>query len=453
MTAKLPPPPPELRDKIVLPGDGRYRLLRSTYTTVARPAAVLLPEKAAEVVAALRYAREQGLPLSVRSGGHGLSGRSSNIGGVVIDLSNMNRVEVLDRKARLVRVEPGARWAQVAQALAPYGLAISSGDHGNVGVGGLATGGGIGWLVRHYGLTIDHIRAAEVVLADGTVVRADAENEPDLLWAVRGAGAGVGIVVAFEIEALELGEVGYAQLAVRLDRDGRGLRRWADHMASAPRELSTAVALMPYGDAVVAAITAVVASGSERRVREAIEPLLGIGDGVVDQYAQLAPYPALVSVAHLHPNVGQQPVTTTNGLLRSMTDEDAAAIMSAVTGPHRPLLQLRSLGGAAGDTPADATAYPHRDHGTLVIGSTFPPDGARELDAVWRPLADRFAGAYVGFESRPDEAAFWRIYPGATGDRVRKVWRHYDPEGVFQALWRLAPARKQPGTAVTATFG
>lgn len=171
MTSLRASAPPELRNRIVLPGDDRYRLLRSTYTTVASPAAVLLPETTAQVVTALRHAREQDLPLSVRSGGHGLSGRSSNDGGLVIDLSAMNRVKVLDRARRLVRVEAGARWAHVARALAPYGLAISSGDHGNVGAGGLATGGGIGWLARHYGLTIDHIRAAEVVLADGTVVR------------------------------------------------------------------------------------------------------------------------------------------------------------------------------------------------------------------------------------------------------------------------------------------
>ncbi|RVX46741.1 FAD/FMN-containing dehydrogenase [Nonomuraea polychroma] len=438
MTLKLSPAPTALQDKIVVPGDRRYRLLRSTYTTVASPAAVLLPENTEQVVAALRFAREQGLPLSVRSGGHGLSGRSTNDGGVVIDLSTMNHVEVIDRAARIVRVEAGARWAQVAQALAPYGLAISSGDHGNVGVGGLATGGGIGWLVRHYGLTIDHIRAAEVVLADGTVVRAGADHEPELLWAVRGAGAGVGIVVAFEIEAIELRDVGYAQIAVQVDRGGRALRQWADYMASAPRELSTAVTLLPHGRALVASITAVVADASEQRVRAAIEPLLSIGSGLLDHHARLAPYPALVSTAHLHANVGQQPSTTTNGLLTSMTDDDAAAITAAATGPHQPLIQMRSMGGAVNDMPADATAYAHRHHGTLVIASTFPPRRGVELDAAWRPLAERVDGAYTGFESRPDKSAFERIYPDATGDRVGRLWNRYDPEGIFRGSWQLS---------------
>ncbi|MFD0743480.1 FAD-binding oxidoreductase [Phytohabitans flavus] len=235
MTAVPTTVPAELEGRIVTPGDSRYRLLRSTYTTVARPAAVLLPETPEQVAAALRYARDRGLPVAVRSGGHGLSGRSSNNGGVVIDLSALNRIEVLDQRARRVRVEAGARWAQVAETLSGYGLAISSGDHGNVGVGGLATAGGVGWLVRRYGLTIDNIRAVDVVLADGTLMHADAEHEPDLFWAVRGAGAGVGIVVAFEIEALELSNVGYAQIVVETDRQGRTLTQWAEVMAEAPR--------------------------------------------------------------------------------------------------------------------------------------------------------------------------------------------------------------------------
>ncbi|SER33724.1 FAD binding domain-containing protein [Lentzea xinjiangensis] len=134
----------------VTPADDAYRLLRSTYTTRHSPAEILLPGTAAEVSEAVMYAAATDLPVSVRSGGHGLSGTSSNDGGMVVDLSRMNAVTVLDRDTRLVRVGAGARWAEVASALAPYELAISSGDHGNVGVGGLATAGGLGWLVRIY---------------------------------------------------------------------------------------------------------------------------------------------------------------------------------------------------------------------------------------------------------------------------------------------------------------
>jgi hypothetical protein len=424
--------PPDLEGKIVTPGDRRYGALRSTYAAVAGPAAVVLPESTAQVVSALRFGREQDLPLAVRSGGHGLSGRASNNGGVVIDLSAMNRVEVIDRAARVVRAQAGARWGEVARVLAPYGLAISSGDHANVGVGGLGTEGGIGWLARRDGLTIDRVRAADVVLADGTVVHADAEHEPDLLWAVRGAGAGVGIVVALEIEASELRHIGYVRIAVRVGRDGRALRQWADHMGSAPRELTTAVALRPYGAAPAASITAVVATRSTRLVEAAVEPLLKIGTGLLGRHAQLAPYEALLPAGHLHPNTGQVPGTTTNGLLATLTDDDAAAIVAAATGPRRPLVQLRSVGGAINDIPPDATAYAHRHQSTLVIASTFPPQRPQDLDAAWRPIAGSVDGAYTGFESRPGPAAFARTYPGRTGERVVRLWDRYDPDRIFR---------------------
>ncbi|MEV1068992.1 FAD-dependent oxidoreductase [Streptomyces sp. NPDC050263] len=431
MNATLDTVPTGLAGKVVIPDDRRYRLLRSTYTTVGRPAAVVLPESAGDVAAALRFARETGLRVAVRSGGHGLSGSGTNEGGLVIDLSALHRVDVLDRGSRLVRVEAGARWAQVAEALAPHGLAISSGDHGNVGVGGIATGGGVGWLVRQYGLTVDHIRAVEVVLPDGTFVRADAEAEPDLLWVMRGAGAGAGIAVAFEIEAMELGDIGYAQLVAAVDPAGETLRRWADVMARAPRELSTAVMLSSQGISTAAFITAVVSSDSPSVIRDALEPLLGIGDVTVRQ-AHVGPYTELVASLHLHANAGQMPSSTTNGLLTGMTPDAARALVTASAAPDPVLIQLRSLGGATHDPAPSAMAFAHRHQNTLVVASAFPPDDRATLAAAWTPLARHTDGAYVNFESAPDEATFARAYPGPTGTRVTDLWKRYDPDRVLR---------------------
>ncbi|MEV7239169.1 FAD-dependent oxidoreductase [Streptomyces sp. NPDC051020] len=435
MNTSLGTLPGELAGKVVTPGDRRYRMLRSTYTTVGSPAAVVVPESAGDVGAALRIARETGLRVAVRSGGHGLSGSGTNDGGLVIDLSALHRVEVIDRASRLVRVEAGARWAQVAQALAPHGLAISSGDHGNVGVGGIATGGGVGWLVRTYGLTVDHVRAVEVVLPDGTFVRADAEAEPDLLWVMRGAGAGAGIAVAFEIEAMELGDIGYVQLVAAVDPAGETLRRWAEVVREAPRELSTAVMLASRGTSTAAFITAVVSSDSPSTIREAVEPLLGIGD-VTAQEAHVAPYTALVPTQHLHANNGQMATATTNGLLTDMTPDAARALATASAGPHPILVQLRSLGGAAHDPDPSATAFAHRHQNTLVVGSAFPPDGRGALATAWGSIDPHADGAYVNFESTPDEATFARAYPGATGTRVTELWQRYDPDGVLRPQWR-----------------
>ncbi|RKR87815.1 FAD binding domain-containing protein [Micromonospora pisi] len=430
--SRLSSVPEQLRGRIVGPDDARYPLLRSTYTRSFQPAAVLLPESTEEVVAALRFARDQGLAVAVRSGGHGLAGDSANNGGVVIDLSAMDRVELIDRASRLVRVEAGARWGTVARSLAPYGLAISSGDHGNVGVGGLTTGGGVGWLVRQYGLTIDHVRAVELVLADGTTVRADADHEPELFWAVRGAGAGLGIVVAFEIEAIELTDVGYAQVVLEADRRGDTLRRWSEYLATAPRELSTAMSVVPYGTGSAVVVQAVVASADTGLIRAAVAPLLKIGVNLLEQRIQLAPYTALVSTAHLHPNTGQQSVLTTNGLLPTLTAETAGAVMAVASGREQMLLQLRSVGGAVNDVAPDATAYAHRHQQALVVGTIFPAQRGAELDVAWQPLAGHLDGAYVNFESRPDPAAFARIYPGATGERVLATRKRYDPDAVFR---------------------
>ncbi|MFE6287221.1 FAD-binding oxidoreductase [Streptomyces sp. NPDC057877] len=423
--------PTALDGRLVTPDDRRYHLLRSTYTTVGRPAVVALPESAAEVAAALRLARDQGLPLAVRSGGHGLAGTGTNAGGLVIDLSAMRRVDVLDCATRRVRVAAGARWARVAQALAPHGLAISSGDHGNVGVGGLATGGGIGWAVRHFGLTVDRVRAVEVVLADGALVRADAATEPDLLWVMRGAGAGAGIAVAFEIEAVELRTVGHAQLAVAVDPAGETLRRWEEAVARSPRELSSAVLLTARGAQPVAFVTAVVASDDRALIREAVEPLLGIGD-VLGQQAHQVPYPELVSTAHPHANTGQMPSLTTSGLLPEIGPDAARALVTAASGPQPALIQLRSLGGATHDPAPDDMAFPHRHQKTLVVASVFPPDDRDTLTRAADGVLAHADGAYVNFESHRDADSFARAYPGPTGSRVTEPWKRYDPEGVLR---------------------
>jgi hypothetical protein len=425
--------PDSLRQRAVHAGHGRYQLLRSTYTTIASPEVILVPETSGEAADALNYARDSGLPVSVRSGGHALSGRSSNNGGIVLDLSALNAVDVLDVDERTVRIGAGARWANVTHALAPHGWVISSGDHGNVGVGGLATAGGIGWFARSSGLTIDHVRAVDVLLADGTRVRADRTEQPDLYWAMRGAGDSVGIALGFEIEATATGGVGVAQLVVEADRAGDMLRRWSEYTSAAPRELSTAAILMPHQGGVIMQITAVVASADQAVIRRLAGPLTRIGR-TLDDVVQLVPYAALMSKHHLHANVGQQPVTVTNGLLPTLTSDSAGAIMDVAAHPSRPIVQLRSLGGAINDVATDATAYAHRHQQVLAIVSQFPPGDGAQLDDVWRSVAPYADGAYRSFESRPNDHTFRLAFPGPTGDRVLDLRNRFDPDGVLHRL-------------------
>ena len=205
--------PASLAATAVEPGDREYGARALDLHRGGSPGLVLRPRTPQSVGDARGVRpRRRTVPLAVRSGGHGISGRSTNDGGIVIDVGALDAVEVLDRERRLVRLGAGARWGDVAAALAPHGLAISSGDYGDVGVGGLATAGGIGFLARCTASRSTTCVAAELVLADGRIVRADADHEPDLFWAVRGAGANFGIVTAVEIEAAEVGDVVYATI-------------------------------------------------------------------------------------------------------------------------------------------------------------------------------------------------------------------------------------------------
>src|SRR6266704_1868797 len=228
--------PAALRATAVEPGDKVYPKVRSTYLRSGAPGLVLRPGTASEVTEALVFARQQQVPLAVRSGGHGISGRSTNDGGIVIDLARLGSIDVTGTR---VRVGPGASWGHVAESLAPVGLAMSSGDYGDVGVGGLATAGGIGFLARKFGLTIDHVTAAELVLADGRIVRADASQNPDLLWALRGAGGNFGIVTAFELDAYPVSDVVYAQMLYDATDATGLLERWGKLVEAAPRELTS----------------------------------------------------------------------------------------------------------------------------------------------------------------------------------------------------------------------
>src|SRR5690606_30919017 len=222
-----------------------YDDLRNVFNQTGNPAVIVRPKNTDEIAGAIRFAQDNQLKLSVRSGGHGATGLSTNDGGLVIDLSHFNSVEVLDPAQRLVRIGTGAKWGDVAQALAPHGLAISSGDTLSVGVGGLTLGGGIGWMVRKYGLAIDNLVAADVVTANGELVRASKDENPDLLWALEGGGGNFGVVTAFEFVAQPVRKVFFGNIVYGLDNLAELIAGWRDGMRKAPEELTTMLVTLP----------------------------------------------------------------------------------------------------------------------------------------------------------------------------------------------------------------
>lgn len=421
--------PVALADSAVEPGDPRYGTVRSTYLRGGRPGLVLRPRDVDDVVAALAYARAQPVPLGLRSGGHGISGRSTNDGGIIIDVAALNGIQVLDEGQRLVRIGAGARWGEVAAALWPHGWALSSGDYGGVGVGGLATTGGIGFLVREHGLTIDHVRAAELVLADGSRVRVDGEHDPELFWAVRGAGSAMGIVTAMEFQVDEVGDVGFAQLVFDASDTAGFLQRWGAAVEAAPRDLTSFLIMGPprAGQPVIAQLMTMVGSDDPDTVRERLQPLAGIAP-LLDQAAQIVPYPAVINAPPAqHAAVGD-PVTR-SGLVRHITPEVAAAAAHLVRSGQAYFFQIRAVGGAAGDVPADATAYAHRDGNFNIVAM----GAARtRLDAAWAPLHEHVEGIYLSFESDLGRERIGEVFPPGTLRRLRAVKARVDPENVFR---------------------
>jgi alkanesulfonate monooxygenase SsuD/methylene tetrahydromethanopterin reductase-like flavin-dependent oxidoreductase (luciferase family) len=427
--------PDSLAEVAIEPGDFGYAAVRSTYMRGGSPGLVLQPYDVEQTVTALAFAREQEVPLAVRSGGHGISGRSTNDGGIVIDVGRLDSIEILSESDRLIRVGTGARWKQVAAALAPHGWALSSGDYGGVGVGGLATAGGIGWLARKHGLTIDRMRAAELILADGSRVRADDTEHPDLFWAVRGAGANFGIVTAFEFQVDEVGPVGFGQFVLDAT-DGAGLlERWGAAMEAAHRDVTTNLIMgAPRQGQALAQIYGVVDSDEPDTIIERFTPIATVAP-LLDQQVQLVPYAGVMNVPDA-PHDGQGDPAARSGLIEHLTPEFCAAAARLIASGAVYFFQVRSVGGAVADVPADATAYAHRSANFSVVafGASRP-----RLDTAWEGLAPHFTGLYLSFETDQRPERITEAWPAGTLQRLRELKRRYDPDNIFRDNFNITP--------------
>ncbi|KQZ11687.1 FAD-linked oxidase [Agromyces sp. Root1464] len=432
--------PASLAADAIEPGDAGYERVKSTYMRGGAPGLVLRPADAAQVAEAVDFARANPeVPLGVRSGGHGISGRSTNDGGIVIDLSRLNAMEVLDEERRLVRVEAGARWQDVAAFLAPHGWALSSGDYGGVGVGGLATAGGIGWLVREHGLTIDHVRAVEMVLADGSVVRADATRHPDLFWAVRGAGANMGIVIAFEFEVDEVGALGFAQLAFDASDTAGFLQAWGDWVVDSPRDVTSFLLMggSRPGEPPVAQVMAVIDSDDPDTVVARLQPLAEVAP-LIGQEVRLTTYESIMANAADGSHAAEGEPTARTGLIGRITPEFAADAARFIASGATYFFQLRAVGGAVHDVPADATAFAHRaaEFSVVAFGSS-----RHQTSERWNELMARhFSGAYVSFETEVGPASVTAAYPPATLERLRAIKGQVDPGNMFRDNANIEPA-------------
>lgn len=430
---------------IIEPGGAEYESARRSVLATGSPAYVLRPASVEDVQAGVRFAVAAGFPLSVRGGGHGFPGFGTNDGGVVIDLSELANVEIVDNERHVVRIGGGATWGQVTAALAPHGLAISAGDTRSVGVGGLTLTGGIGWKVRKHGLALDNLVAAELVTAAGEVVPTSAVKNSELFWAIRGGGGNFGIVTAFEFVAHPTTGVFYGKITFPASEAAEVLQGWADHLRTAPDELTSVVNIAnPVAGGPVAPVEIHVAFDGDDpdRAAQTIGPIRRLGR-VIDDDVTLKPY-ANVLVDGLTPPPGIQLVTRSAFVDKESVPEVLRILTEVGTSDRSPFIAVRSVGGAVSRVPEDATAYAHRQAElmfvTTIAGPTLVVEAARPaLETIWGRLTPHVNGAYANFLSSATEEDVAAIYPTWTYTRLAAVKRRYDPGNLFAHNYNVRP--------------
>ncbi|WP_336207169.1 FAD-binding oxidoreductase [Nonomuraea sp. LPB2021202275-12-8] len=430
---------------VIESGAAEYTSASRSVLASGSPACVLRPESVGDVRAGVRFAAGAGLPLSVRGGGHSFAGFGTNDGGVVIDLGKLANVEIIDKDRHLVRIGGGATWGRVGAALAPHGLAISAGDTMGVGVGGLTLTGGIGWKVRKYGLALDNVVTAEVVTAGGEVVRASAEENPELLWAIRGGGGNFGIVTAFEFAAHPTTDVFHGRIAFPASEAATVLQGWADYLRTAPEELtSVAEFASPFAGGPEAPVEIRVAfDGDEPELAaKAIDPIRRLGT-VIDDDVALKPY-ADTLVDGATPPQGIHLVTRSAFVDKESVPEVLRILAEVGAAKGSPLIAVRSVGGAVSRVPDDATAYAHRQAElmfvTTIVGPQPVVEAARPaLESIWTRLAPHVSGAYANFLASAAEEDVAAIYPTQTYERLAAVKRQYDPGNLFARNHNVRP--------------
>jgi FAD/FMN-containing dehydrogenase len=427
--------------RVVLPGDEEYEGARSVSARAGSPAIIVRPVDAEQTAGAVRFARDNGLVVSVRSGGHSGSGYGTNDGGMVIDLSAMHAVEVLDGVR--VRIGGGATWGAVAQALRPFDLALTSGDTASVGVGGLTLGGGVGWMVRQHGLALDTLLAAEVVTADGRILTADAEENSDLFWALRGGGGNFGVVTRFTFRAQHLQGVHAGAISFAAADLAALLRGWRDAMRGAPEQLGTTFLAMPSFGGGPGGVQVLVcyAGTDDAAAGAALAPLRALG-GVIGDTVERTAYAEILSEAQ-HPPEGVR-VIDNNAFAADFDDDAVAAVARMYAALPASVLMIRYLRGAFNRVAPDATALAYRDSEVLVISAAFFPTDApqtalRRYQDHWNTLLPHIQGLYGNFSSLASDIATPLMYPPETLARLGDVKARFDPTNLFDQNHNIRP--------------
>ena len=434
--------------ELVKPGEQGWDSGRAAWNVAIEqvPAMVAWPSGTAEVAAAVDFAREHGLRVAVQAEGHS-AGALAGVGEdtLLLRAGRMTGAEV-DAQRRRARVGAGAKWRDVSALASPRGLAALSGSSAEVGVVGYTLGGGLGWLARTHGLACNSVLAAEVVTANGQLMRADRESEPDLFWALRGGGGSFGAVTALEFELYPVPELYAGMLAWPWERTADVLHAWRELVPSLPDELSTWARILQVpplpdipepvrGRQLVVVEAAYL--GAQEPGRELLRPLRDLGPEL-DTFAVVPP--AVLGQLHMDPE-DPVPFAASGQLLDELPPAAIDAIVeTAGPGSGSPLLslELRQLGGALRNAPPNAGALATLDHAFLTLGVGMLMDSG--MAPAIKGQLDVVADALEPWDSRVKYANFIDVpidvrmcYPPETFDRLQEVKRRYDPDDLFRA--------------------
>jgi FAD/FMN-containing dehydrogenase len=439
-----------VRGRVLCKGDEGYDEARLIWNARAdrHPAAIVQPVSADDVVAAVNYARIYDLILSVKGGGHGVSSHAAVDGGIMIDFSTMKGIEV-DPRARLAVVEPGVTWGELNHAtMSQGGLAVPGGKVASVGVAGTTLGGGIGWLVRKLGLTVDHLASVEIVTADGRILTASESEHPDLFWAIRGGGGNFGIVTSFRFRLHEVGTVLSGMVAYPIAQAAEVLTFYRDFIATAPDELTTVAALGhgPEGSPMV--MVALTYMGDLEEGDRVVKPLVEFGQPLITMVAPM-PYGALgAKMAEMAPSGMYR--AGKSAFLNGLSDGAIAAIVDAYSKVTSPLavVLIEHYGGAMARVPSAATAFAHRGETLNLIidaGWAAPDEAIGQLTwlantmQAMGPYAGR--AVYVNFLDEDDGDRVIDAYGGEAFSKLATIKAAYDPENLFRMNQNIMPAR------------
>jgi FAD/FMN-containing dehydrogenase len=445
--------------RVIGPEDPEYDEARTVFYggIDRRPAVIVRVKDDMDVSRVVSLARETGTELAVRSGGHSIPGHGVSDGGIVIDLADLHTLDV-DVEGRTVWAQTGLTAGEFSAAANAYGLGVGFGDTGSVGIGGITLGGGIGYLARKHGLTIDDLLAADVVTADGEIRRVDAETEPDLFWAIRGGGGNFGVATRFRFRLHQLDTVvgGMLMLPATVDT----IAGFMSESAASPEELGTIANVMKapplpfvpeeaHGKLVIMALMAY--AGDADAGQRALAPFRALAEPIADMLRPM-PYPEVYPPEQegFHPvaitrtmfvdHIGRPEAET---ILENLETSTATSGGGPVGGG---VAQLRTLGGAMARVPVDATAFAHRTSPIMVnVVAIFERPDESEVHGPWvdgfaRALHQGDDGAYVNFLGDEGQERVRAAYPGPTWDRLRQIKARYDPTNLFRLNQNIPPA-------------